>query len=207
MSEPSLQLLTDPASLPPYNESGTLHVVIETPKGSRNKYAFDHKRRVISLRKTLPAGMQFPYDFGFVPSTKADDGDPIDVLLLMDEPAFCGCVVEARLIGVIEGEDQEKAQDGKGPDKAKNKAAKKAAAKNAGKPAVRRNDRLLAVALASDVYGQIEKATDLSPVLLQQMQDFFVTYTRLMPGKDFHCLGVRGAGHAERLVKKAMEAA
>jgi inorganic pyrophosphatase len=81
-----------------------LRVVIETPKGSRNNFALDPKEHIFELKKVLPAGMMFPYDFGFVPSTKADDGDPLDVLALMDEPAFAGCVLSCRPIGVIEGE-------------------------------------------------------------------------------------------------------
>ena len=65
-----------------------LRVVIETPKGSRNKFAFDPDQHVFELKKVLPTGMAFPYDFRFVPSTEADDRDPIDVLVLMEEPAF-----------------------------------------------------------------------------------------------------------------------
>src|SRR5204862_3540444 len=76
-------------------------------KGSRNKCAFDLELGLFKLKKVLPAGMSFPYDFGFVPSTLADDGDPIDVLVLMDQPAFAGCVLSCRLIGVIEGETVE----------------------------------------------------------------------------------------------------
>jgi len=81
--------------------------VIETPKDCRNKYKFDPALRSFKLNRVLPDGMVFPYDFGFVPSTLADDGDPIDVLLLMDAPAFPGCIIESRLIGVIEGEQTE----------------------------------------------------------------------------------------------------
>ena len=73
-----------------------LRVVIETPKGSRNKFAFNAKERIFELKKVLPSGMAFPYDFGFVPSTLAGDGDPIDVLVLMDEPAFPGCALSCR---------------------------------------------------------------------------------------------------------------
>lgn len=68
-----------------------IQVVIETPKGSRNKYAFDLDQRIFELTKVLPVGMAFPYDFGFIPSTVAERGDPVDVLVLMDEPAFPGC--------------------------------------------------------------------------------------------------------------------
>lgn len=69
-------------------------MTIETPKKSRNKYAFDEDEKTFTLKKVLPAGMAFPYDFGFVPSTEAEDGDPIDVLVLMDEPAFPGCAIK-----------------------------------------------------------------------------------------------------------------
>src|SRR5438445_10643124 len=94
-------VLADPTRLQPLDpdEKELITVVVETPKGSRNKYAFDPKQRVFRLKKVLPAGMTFPYDFGFVPRTEADDGDPIDVLVLMDEPAFPGCVLECRPIG------------------------------------------------------------------------------------------------------------
>jgi inorganic pyrophosphatase len=84
--------LADPAKLGSFDTSdeNLIVVIIETPKGSRNKYAYDAKWHVFQLKKVLPAGMAFPYDFGFVPSTKGGDGDPLDVLVLMDEPAFAG---------------------------------------------------------------------------------------------------------------------
>src|ERR687894_835887 len=83
-------------------DSGTLNAVIETPKGHRNKYKFDEERGLFLLDGVLPAGAVFPFDFGFVPSTTGGDGDPLDVLVLMDEPAFTGCLVRVRLLGVIE---------------------------------------------------------------------------------------------------------
>ena len=102
--------LADPSKLKPFDsdDKKMLRVVIETPKGSRNKFAFDPKEHIFELKKVLPAGMTFPYDFGFVPSTEADDGDPVDVLVLMDEPAFPGCALTCRPIGVIEGEQGDK---------------------------------------------------------------------------------------------------
>ena len=102
--------LADPTRLKPFDgdDKQLLRVVIETPKGGRNKFAFDPKQHVFELKKVLPAGMTFPYDFGFVPSTEADDGVPVDVLVLMDEPAFPGCVLKCRVIGVIEGEQGDK---------------------------------------------------------------------------------------------------
>src|SRR3954463_14122202 len=98
------------AKLPPYADerSGLLNVVVETPKGSRNKYSFDEESGLFVLKGVLPSGAYFPYDFGFIPSTKGGDGDPLDVLVLMDEPAFPGCLLSARLIGVIEARQTEK---------------------------------------------------------------------------------------------------
>ena len=97
----SRKSLADPTKLKPIDKKdGTLQVIIETPKGSRNKFSFDPDQEVFSLKKVLPAGMVFPYDFGFLPRTLADDGDPIDVLLLMDEPAYPGCLVPSRLIEI-----------------------------------------------------------------------------------------------------------
>src|ERR1700746_1881593 len=97
--------LQNPIVLPPLDEtdSNVIQVIIETPKGSRNKYAFDPDQRIFELKKVLPAGMAFPHDFGFVPSTVAEDGAPVDVLGLMDEPAFPGCLLRCRLVGIIEG--------------------------------------------------------------------------------------------------------
>jgi inorganic pyrophosphatase len=89
-----MKSLADPTKLKPIDKKdGFLQVIIETPAGSRNKFAFDPDQGIFALKKVLPAGMAFPYDFGFLPKTLAPDGDPIDVLLLMDEPAFPGCVV------------------------------------------------------------------------------------------------------------------
>jgi inorganic pyrophosphatase len=104
--------LADPTRLKAFDEADAelVTVIIETPKGSRNKYAFDPEERIFALKKVLPAGMAFPYDFGFVPSTKGGDGDPLDVLVLMDEPAFAGCKLSCRVVGVIEGEQGDKKQ-------------------------------------------------------------------------------------------------
>ena len=96
--------LTNPVRLSPRDpdDPKVVQVIIETPKGSRNTYAFDCEQRIFELKKVLPAGMAFPYDFGFVPSTVAEDGDPTDVLVLMDEPAFPGCILRCRPVGIIE---------------------------------------------------------------------------------------------------------
>ena len=84
------------------SKTGDLTVVIETPKGSRNKYDYDSSCGAFRFASLLPEGMSFPFDFGFVPSSLGGDGDPLDVLVIMDASTPVGCVVSARLIGVIE---------------------------------------------------------------------------------------------------------
>src|SRR5690349_11134874 len=84
-----------------------VNAIIETPKGSRNKFKYDEELRLFKLGAPLPLGQVFPFDFGFIPSTKGEDGDALDILILMDEPAFAGCLVPAKLIGVIEAEQTE----------------------------------------------------------------------------------------------------
>jgi inorganic pyrophosphatase len=101
--------LADPTGLKPFDSTDKQMLrVVETPKGSRNKFAFNADDHIFELKKVLPAGMAFPYDFGFVPSTEADDGDPVDVLVLMDEPAFPRVCSQCLPIGVIQGQQGDK---------------------------------------------------------------------------------------------------
>jgi inorganic pyrophosphatase len=174
--------LADPTQLKPlHKKDGTFQVIIETPKSSRNKYAFDPDQRVFTLTKVLPAGMAFPYDFGFLPRTIAGDGDPIDVLVLMDEPAFPGCLLRARLIGVIEGEQID------------------------GKKRIR-NDRLVAIAEANHSYTNVKRLKDLPRHFVKELEVFFVDYHRL-EGKVYKLLGCRGIAAAQTLIKQAQKAA
>jgi inorganic pyrophosphatase len=156
-----------------------LLVVIETPKGSRNKFAFDPDQHIFELKKVLPTGMAFPYDFGFVPSTEADDGDPIDVLVLMDEPAFPGCVLKCRVIGVIEGEQR---------DEKKKKE---------------RNDRIIAIQEDAHSWADVKTIDDLGKEFCHELEDFFVNYHELS-GKEYRVLGVKGPAQAHKLVKSGM---
>jgi inorganic pyrophosphatase len=181
MAKKHAKHLADPTQLKPFeSKDGALQVIIETPKDSRNKYAYDTEQRIFSLRKVLPAGMTFPYDFGFLPRTLAPDGDAIDVLLLMDEPAFPGCAVKSRLIGVIEGEQID------------------------GKKRIR-NDRLVAIAEANHMYANIKRLKDLPKKFLRELQDFFVNYHQL-EGKEYKLLGCKGKSAAMSLVQKARKA-
>jgi inorganic pyrophosphatase len=182
MAKKPAKSLSNPILLKPVNKSdGMLQVIIETPKGSRNKFAYDEEQNIFAVKKVLPAGMTFPYDFGFLPRTLAPDGDPIDVLLLMDEPAFPGIAVRARLIGIIQGEQVE------------------------GKKKTR-NDRLLAVAEMNHEYADIKKLDDLPRQFVHELEEFFVNYHRL-EGKQYKLLGCKGADTAMREIEKAQRAA
>jgi inorganic pyrophosphatase len=167
--------------LPAFDKkSGYLQVVIDTPKGRRNKFAYDFEKQTYVLKSVLPEGMVFPFDFGSIPGTRAPDGDPLDALVLMDEPTFCGCLVEARLLGVIEANQTDKEKGGEKKE---------------------RNDRLIAVAAESLAHEKVKALKDLDSALLDQIEHFFVNYN-LERGRKFTPLGRRGIKHAEKLVRK-----
>src|ERR1700722_19649963 len=172
--------LADPTRLEPFasDDNKMLRVVIETPKGSRKKFAFNPDDHIFELKKVLPEGMAFPYDFGFFPSTKADDGDPVDVLVLMDEPAFPGCALKCRPIGVIQGEQGDK----------KNKV---------------RNDRIIAVEKEAHSWADIKTIADLGKQFVRELEEFFVDYHRLS-GEQYRVLGLKGRTQARKLVKAGM---
>src|SRR5437899_1285640 len=132
-------------------ETGKLNVIIETSKGRRNKFKYDAERGLFKLKTVLPLGESFPFDFGFVPSTRSEDGDPLDVLILMDEAAFAGCLVAARLIGVIEADQ---AEDGK----------------------TVRNDRLIAVADKCHLFRDVHSLKELNENMVDEIEHFFVSY-------------------------------
>src|ERR1700732_3522482 len=174
--------LADPSRLRSLDEENDdlIQVIIETPKGSRNKYAFDPEQKVFELKKVLPAGMAFPYDFGFIPSTKAEDGDPVDVLVLMDEPAFPGCLLKCRPVGIIEGQQGEKRERV-------------------------RNDRVVAIEQENHSYAHVKHVNDLGKRFVPELEEFFVNYHELS-GKQYRILDVRGPGEARRRIKEGMRA-
>ena len=171
--------LSNPVSLAS-RDSDLIQVVIETPKGSRNKYSLDVDQKIFELKKVLPAGMDFPYDVGFVPSTIAEDGDPLDVLVLMDEPAFPGCLLKCRAVGIIEGEQGKK---------------KKA----------ERNDRIVAVEQDNHSYARVKHINDLGKDFVEELEEFFVNYHQLS-GKKYRILDVRGPAEAARRIKACIKA-
>ena len=186
--KPATRSLADPSRLKSLdkkdkdqNDNTMIQVVIETPKGSRNKYAFDSEEKVFRLKTVLPAGMAFPYDFGFVPRTWAEDGDPVDALVLMDEPAFPGCVLKCRLIGIIEGEQ------GDGKEK-------------------ERNDRVVAVEKENHSFADIDHVDDLGKEFMHELEEFFVNYHRLS-GEQYRVIDVKGPKQAKKGIEKGMCAA
>jgi inorganic pyrophosphatase len=163
------------------DKSGALRAVIETPKGSRNKYAYDPESDAFGLATVLPEGMSFPFDFGFIPSTLGEDGDPVDVLILLDAPVPPGCILECRLLGVIEARQKKK-----------------------GKPWIR-NDRMIGVARHARAHNTVKTLRELPPPTMRDIEAFFVDYNRL-DDKKFDPLGVHGPRRAAKLVSQGIAA-
>lgn len=167
------------AALPTFDpQSGELLSVVETPRGSRNKYAFNPALGLFELRRVLPRGMLFPFDFGFIPSTTADDGDPLDVLLLLEDTAPQGCVIRVRAIGAIEARQRET------------------------NGAWERNDRIIAVAVHAKLHADLKSAKELRPRLLDEIEAFFRDYNE-MDGKEFDPLKRVGPNAAASLIEEA----
>jgi len=156
----------------------TVDIIIETPKGCRNKYAYDEEAKAFRLKKILPAGAVFPFDFGFIPNTKGEDGDPLDVLVMMDEPAYPGCIVECRMIGALKAKQTER--DGK----------------------VEENDRLIAVSVVSTSYSEVKSLKDINTNILNEIEHFFASYNE-QAGKEFEPHGWANAEEAAQLIQKA----
>ena len=158
----------------------TCRAVIESSQGARGKYAYDPALQAFTLKRLLPAGMSFPLDFGFVPATKAEDGDPLDIMVLHDEPLPMGVVVDVRLIGVIEAEQTE---DGE----------------------TKRNDRILAIAKESLSYATIKATDDLAPGFLDTVTGFWTQYEALR-GVRFKILGIGSGAVAAQRIKQTARA-
>lgn len=167
--------------LPSFAEGGEVLVVIETPKGSANKYDYDDQIAAFRLAAVMPEGTEFPFDFGFVPSTLGEDGDPLDVLVFMDSPVPVGCVLQARLIGAIEARQRAEGAEW------------------------RRNDRLLAVATKARTHAHVRRLEDLRPGLVEEIEGFFRHYNE-MNNRRFEPLGRRGPEQAGELVRRGAEA-
>ena len=154
--------------------------IIETPKGCRNKFDYDPDSNLFMLGGLLPEGMMFPFDFGFIPSTLGDDGDPLDIMVLMDAPAHVGCLIDVRIIGVIMAKQIEHGK-------------------------TESNDRLLGVAVHSYDHEDLESIDDVSKTLLDQVEEFFISYNK-QRGKKFKVTGIGGPKRAIKFLKAGIEA-
>jgi inorganic pyrophosphatase len=161
------------------NKSRECKAIIETPKGCRNKFDYDPEYRLFSLGGLLAKGLAFPFDFGFIPSTLGQDGDPLDVMILMDEPAHVGCLVDVRIIGVIEAEQTE------------------------GKKTTE-NNRLVAGAVHSYAHENISSISEVPKSVIGQVQEFFITYNKSR-GKKFKVTGVHGPRRAAVLIDEGIK--
>jgi inorganic pyrophosphatase len=159
-----------------------IDVVIETPRGSALKYAYEPASHFFVLKKILPSGMVFPYDFGFIPGTKGEDGDPLDILVISEFDSFPGCKMKCRVIGGLRAEQSEE----KGSDK------------------MIRNDRFIAIPDCSSIFDKIKSVDDLPETILKQLEGFFVNYNRLA-GKEFKVLKKLDAKDALKQIMQEQE--
>ena len=151
MAKKNAKGMADPTVLKPIDkQQGILQVVVETPKGSRVKYSYDDKTGMLELKKALPEGMIFPFNFGFIPGTKAEDGDPMDVLTLVDQPSFPGCLIEVRPVAVLNMRDSEMA-----------------------------DQKVIAVPRRNPRYDQIHTLDQIFPHVRREIEHFFSIYKEL----------------------------
>ncbi|WP_230145299.1 MULTISPECIES: inorganic diphosphatase [unclassified Pedobacter] len=155
-----------------------VQAIIESPKGSRQKFDYEPKSNIFILSKLLPAGMVFPFDFGFLPGTVGEDGDPLDIVVISELKNFTGCAVECRIIGGIKAQQRER--NGK----------------------TIRNDRFIAIANISTAYAKINSLKDLPSGLLTAIEEFFVNYNK-QAEKSFDILGHIQTDQAFKLIEKS----
>ena len=166
----------DLSRIPAQPEPGLINVLIEIPAGSKNKYEFDKDMGALILDRVLFASVQYPYDYGFVPNTLADDGDPLDGMVIMDQPTFPGCVIAARPIGMLEMVD--------GGD---------------------RDEKILCVPAEDPRYAQVNSLHDVAPHRLDEIAEFFRTYKNLEK-KVTEILGWQNVDKVKPLVEQCIKA-
>jgi inorganic pyrophosphatase len=174
--------MIDPLRLPTRDAEGAVVAVIETPRASPNKMKWDQRLGAFRLSRVLPTGMVFPFDFGFIPGTRAADGDPLDIVVLLGAPVCTGSIVACRLVAVLEAEQQE--------DDATDWV---------------RNDRLIGVPVEDATMDEIRDDGDLDARTLRDLGAFFADYNHL-DGKRFRVLRHRGPKAAQRLLEEALDA-
>lgn len=152
----------------------TIDVVVEIPRGSRNKYEYDHVHHVIRLDRRLFSATVYPADYGFIPDTLGEDGDPLDALVLLDDPTFPGCWVASRPVGVLWMHDE------KGGDA-----------------------KIICVPAGDQRWDAVSDLADLPENLLAEIRHFFEVYKMLEPGKSSEARGFEGREAAWREITAA----
>ena len=160
------------ASLP----DDCIHVVIEIPRGSRNKYEIDHETGQVFLDRRLFTATTYPADYGFLPDTLSGDGDPLDALVLLEDPVYPGVWVQARPVGVLYMRDE------------------------AGEDA-----KLLCVPPQEPRWHDVHDLDDLNHELVREIQHFFEVYKALEPGKSSSTAGIAGREAAWEEIRSARE--
>ncbi len=153
-----------------------VEVFVEIAQGSRNKYEYDKARRLFVLDRVLYSSVHYPTDYGFVPDTLAADGDPLDALVIVNEPTFPGCVIRARPIGMLD------MQDDKGED-----------------------EKILAVPLGDPRFDGVTTLDDVSPHLLLEIENFFQTY-KTLEGRPTEVRGWQGGAAAWAMIEQCRRA-
>lgn len=166
----------DLAKIPAQPKPGVINVLVEIVGGSKNKYEFDKDLNAFILDRVLFSSVQYPYDYGFVPNTLADDGDPLDGMVLMDEPTFPGCVIAARPIGMLEMID--------GGD---------------------RDEKILCVPDEDPRYANVTSLGDIAPHRLDEIAEFFRSYKNL-ENKVTEILGWKDVNEVAPLVQECIKA-
>ncbi len=166
----------DLTSLPPSPSQGLVNLIVEIPAGSRNKYEYNAEAGVMALDRVLHSSVRYPFDYGFVPNTLAEDGAPLDAMVIMGEPTFAGCLIKARPIGVLDMHDSG-AYDGK----------------------------LLCVPIADPRQKAISSIKQIAPDQLEDVAEFFRTYKSL-EGRVIVLDGWRDGEAVEGLLKRCIDA-
>jgi len=173
-------MITNLVTLPARSEGGSFHVVVESPRGSQVKIKFDPQLRAFKFSRPLPAGLRYPYDWGFVPSTVGPDGDPLDAMVFCDLPTFPGVIIECRALGVIRFKQNRKGKAGR-----------------------ERNDRLIAVPRKMPRFDLFHKPTDLPLRWRKELEEFFLAAVRF-EHKDAEILGWGSAAEGERMIDRCI---
>lgn len=164
------------AKLPTWADKTSVYAVVETPRGSRAKLEYDPKLRSFTLAKPLLAGLTYPYDWGFIPSTKADDGDPADTLIIHDAATYPGLVLRCKPVGILEIMQTKKRKR-------------------------ERNDRLFVVPDGSPFEADLTDIRRLPERAMKELERFFEA-TNALEDKSLEFLGWRGPQKAVAAIKK-----